>query len=213
MKLFRLLALWCLSVGATLAQPGPDAGAVGLAERARIAAQRASLEAAFKADEAACQRRFFVNRCLAGIRPGRNEALADLRRQELWLDEADRKQKAADQLLKLEKKAADQQEQETARQAQKARQESPSRTGRATPSAPASGQAADPGASAAAAEKALQARQQSKSDQADAQQARAAANAEAMRQRQAKAAQRKADHERRLQESSAPKGKALPASP
>lgn len=211
MKLSRLFALWCLSVCATLAQPGPDAQTVGSAERARIAAQRASLEAAFKADEAVCQRRFFVNRCLAGIRQGRNEALADLRRQELLLDEADRKQKAADQLLKLEKKAADQQQQEAAVQAQNPRQESASLTGRAASSAPASGQAAD--VSAAAAEQARQARQQSKSDQADAQQARAAANAQATRERLAKAAQRKADHERRLQESSAPKGKALPASP
>jgi hypothetical protein len=212
MKIAPHFALWCLSACAVFAQPVSDeANVTPAAERLRIVGERASIEASFKADEAACQRRFFVSHCLAGIRLGRNEALAKLRRQELVLDESDRKQKAAQQLLKIDKKAADQRQQEARAQSQTAPLESATRNepvelGAAAPSQGAASAKAGTG-------QATQARQQRKADQADARQVRAAANVEAAQARQAKAAQRKAEHERRLQESSATTGKALAAAP
>ena len=68
------------------------------AERARIGAERAQAEARFSAQEAACYKHFGVNDCLKAARTERRELLSGLRRQELSLNEAERKRKSAGRL-------------------------------------------------------------------------------------------------------------------
>jgi len=66
------------------------------AERERIARERAEVQAALTKQEAACQERFVVTPCVEAARKAEREALARLRRQEVLLDEQQRKQRAAE---------------------------------------------------------------------------------------------------------------------
>ena len=76
------------------------------AQRLRISAERSKLEAAFAVEDTACYQRFLVNSCLDDVRARRRDALADLRRQEIVLNDNVRKAKAAEQLQKIEDKSA-----------------------------------------------------------------------------------------------------------
>ena len=67
-----------------------------VAERERIARERAEVQAALTKQEAACQERFVVTPCVEAARKAEREALARLRRQEVLLDEQQRKQRAAE---------------------------------------------------------------------------------------------------------------------
>ena len=95
------LLLVCVS---TTAQIGsvPYEGA----ERLRISTERSRLEAAQAIDETACYKRFWVNDCLQEVKERSRDALADLRRQEIVLNDEVRKAKAAEQLQKIEDKSA-----------------------------------------------------------------------------------------------------------
>ncbi len=93
-------------VAATMAAGAKDAGDGAAAERARIAAERSQVEAQYHAEERACWGRFGVNGCLAGSRAKRRAALADLRRQEISLNDAERKQRAAQRLRSIEERPA-----------------------------------------------------------------------------------------------------------
>lgn len=84
------------------------------AERTRISAERARLEAGFAAEDAVCYRKFMVNNCLDDVKLKRRDALSDLRRQEISLDEQERKAKGADQLRKTEEKSSLKNQQEAA---------------------------------------------------------------------------------------------------
>lgn len=75
------------------------------AERRRIDTARADIERAFAAARAACYRVFFVNSCLDDADEQRRSGLSGLRRQEILLNDQDRKEKAAAQLRKLQEKA------------------------------------------------------------------------------------------------------------
>jgi len=103
--------------------------AVADRERERINAERVRLEAGFDAEETACHKKFFVNHCLNAIKSRRHEAMAQLRQQEVALNDAQRKQKAAEQIRKTEEKSSlDVQQQAAERRAksleeQKAREE------------------------------------------------------------------------------------------
>ena len=83
-------------------------------QRLRIASERAVLESAFSAQESACYQKFMVNDCLDMARLRRANGLADLRRQEILLDDAQRKSKGAAQVQKTEDKAAPEKQQEAA---------------------------------------------------------------------------------------------------
>lgn len=74
------------------------------AERVRIAAERSRVEAQYQGEERACWGRFAVNDCLAEARARRRSALADLRRQEISLNDAERKQRAAERLRAIEQR-------------------------------------------------------------------------------------------------------------
>ena len=76
------------------------------AERLRISTERAKLEAAFTLEDSACYKRFLVNNCLDEVKVRRRDALADLRRQEIVLNDEARKARAAEQLQKTEEKSA-----------------------------------------------------------------------------------------------------------
>lgn len=76
--------------------------------RTQITAQRAQAEAAYAAEKQACYQRFSVNACLVEARDKRNALIADLKRQSISLNDADRKRKAADTLQRTEEKTSPQ---------------------------------------------------------------------------------------------------------
>lgn len=100
-KLAFLLAAG-LALPALAQQQAEDA-----AERQRIAAERARVEAEFEQAQKACYARFAVNDCIDDARAKRREVMSDLRRQELVLNDAERRRRSAERLEEIEKKTAD----------------------------------------------------------------------------------------------------------
>lgn len=99
MKKWIALGLWFAGFAA-LAQTGGDA------TRTRISEERSRLEATFTLEDTACYKKFLVNNCLDEVKVRRRDALADLRRQEIVLNDEKRKTKAAEQLQKTEDKSS-----------------------------------------------------------------------------------------------------------
>lgn len=69
-------------------------------QRVRIAQSRAAYQAQFRDREAACYQRFAVNDCLAESRRAEREILSDLRRQEIVINDEQRRRRGAAQLLR-----------------------------------------------------------------------------------------------------------------
>lgn len=69
-----------------------------------IARTREQFQAQFRAQEVACYQRFAVNDCLFASRRTEREAMADLRRQEVLINDAQRKRRAAQQLLRADER-------------------------------------------------------------------------------------------------------------
>ncbi len=129
-NLFLLLLISAISFSAS-GQAGEDlASAAADPERERINAQRVALAASFDAEEAACYKRFAVNHCLNAIKPKRREAMAELRQQEIALNDAKRKQKAAEQIRKTEEKSSPEVQQRAAERRAKALEDVREREGR-----------------------------------------------------------------------------------
>lgn len=107
MKLIQLLlAILMVHAGVlTHAQTGLTAFDNRDAERQRIAAERLALGRSFDAGRAACYEKFLVNRCLDDVREQRRAGLSGLRRQEISLNDLERKTRAAAQLQQLDQKA------------------------------------------------------------------------------------------------------------
>ena len=118
LMLLSLCALLSWSAQAQLAgkdnQPASATPVVPEADRSRINLERARLEKGFAAEDVVCYRRFMVNNCLDEVKLRRREALADLRRQEIALEEQERRAKAAAQILKTEQKLSTEKQQEAA---------------------------------------------------------------------------------------------------
>jgi hypothetical protein len=111
--LLILMSSLSLFSGVVFAQTSNDA------ERLRISKERAVLEAGFNREDAACYRKFLVNNCLDEVKVRRQEAFTDLRRQEISIDDQERKARGADQLQKTEDKASlEKQQAEADRRAQ-----------------------------------------------------------------------------------------------
>lgn len=109
MTLFRyLLAL----VGMMVVLPFASAQLVET-ERVQIQIQRQQLEAGFSLQDAACHQRFAVNNCLIDVNIKRREAMADLQRQEILLNDDERKRRGAEQIRKIEEKLSTANRQET----------------------------------------------------------------------------------------------------
>jgi colicin import membrane protein len=101
--LLCLLCFW----GRALAQVQmADGGLEVAAEQARIASERQRIEQRFADEEVACFQRFAVTDCRDASRARRRVDMADLRRQEIALNDAERKRKGAEQLLRMEQSAA-----------------------------------------------------------------------------------------------------------
>jgi colicin import membrane protein len=213
MKFIFTLALWFGLTGSVLAQAEVDAGQLARnAERVRITAERQQIESAFKAEQAICFRKFFANACRDELLPPYRSALADLRRQEVLMNEVERKISAADQLLKNEERLSLQREKQ-AEQAIKVQQDADNLTERAKQQKINQGNAAEQAAGNIADRDAKLDSRQSQAAEAETKRAQAAANVEATRQRQAQAAQRRAEHEQRLRDQGPPTGKSLPTYP
>ena len=84
------------------------------AERRRINSERAALEVGFSQESSACYQKFWVNNCLEEVSLRRRESLADLRRQEIVLNDQERKAKGAEAVKSLEAKDSPEKQQEAA---------------------------------------------------------------------------------------------------
>ena len=74
----------------------------------QIQKARSAEETRFSDQERACYERFAVNDCLKQVRVKRRSALEDLRRQEVFLNDLERRKKAADQLELIQEKSSPQ---------------------------------------------------------------------------------------------------------
>ena len=213
MKLVLFLFCCSLSLGAAMAQSPAQEKDNNALERSKIAAERARLEAGFQAEEAACKSRFAVNACLLEIRPRRNAAIADLRRQDLLINEAERKARGADQSQKTEDKSSLERQQQRAEQEKKAQQEAERRSERHDQRGQSQAKSA---ADASANVEAAQTRQknsQSKAEEAKTRHEQAASNVLDAKVRSEKAAQNQAERDKRLKDKSNSTRKPLPAPP
>ncbi len=104
-----LLACTLALFAALPAQAQDDA-----AERERIKSERAAAEARFADEERACRARFAVTDCLDKATRTRNARLAELRRQERLLNDADRKRRAAERQKQLDERNTPERQKEAA---------------------------------------------------------------------------------------------------
>lgn len=76
------------------------------AKRAKISAERVRLESGFLAEDLACYDKFAVNSCLASVNARRREAAAELRRQEVALNDEERKIRGEQAMRRIEEKSS-----------------------------------------------------------------------------------------------------------
>jgi hypothetical protein len=100
------------------------------AERARIQAKRTAAEQQFALQERACRAKFAVTDCVNKARRQLNATLAQLRREELVLKQAERKRQAAERQKELDERAAPARQQEAAERRARALQEQQERESR-----------------------------------------------------------------------------------
>lgn len=81
-----------------------DAATSRKAEHERIRRERDAVQAQRLRDESACYQRFAVEDCLRGVRAQARDAQGRLRTQEIELNDAERKEKAAERLQSIEEK-------------------------------------------------------------------------------------------------------------
>jgi hypothetical protein len=205
-KLLVLFAMLVLPFGLHAQE---DAGAA--AERARIAAERNKAEAEFRAQQNACYGKFAVNDCLSAVKAQRRQVLADLRRQEISLNDAQRKRKAAEHLRELEQRTApDKQPEQAQRRAQNSDGHGDRESAVGRKAAERAADVASRPARAAAREEQA-ARKQAEASAARAQRAeQAARNVKKQQERLAKAEERKASRDKRLAERKKPPAQPLP---
>ncbi|MEO8655501.1 MAG: hypothetical protein ABI409_15350 [Ramlibacter sp.] len=198
-------------VQVALAQDAEDPGAA----RERISAERNQVETAFRIQEKACYSRFAVNDCLNAARAHRREALADLKRQETSLNDADRKRKGAERQRAIEEKAAAEKKQPSSGQPAKGetRQHSVPQPRSAQKEAEhAQAQAANAASAQERKRQALLKAEEKKAEKARRAQ-EAAQNAKRRQEQQEKADEHKASVNKRLAERTKPPAQPLPPPP
>jgi hypothetical protein len=185
---------WALLLAPLLALlpalPARAADVDAAAERARIARERGAVEADYAARQRDCENRFVVTSCVEAARAGRRQAMDSLRQQEQVLEDAERKQRAAERAELIERK----------------RIEADSRP---PPVEPAPPRAPKPAAAASTAPKSGRAASSSGRTEAE----EAARRAEASAHRRAAAEQHRAEVERRNEERKAGGKVAAPLPP
>jgi len=208
----RTLALLALASLPFLAW-GQD-NAADSAERARIAGERKKAESEFLAQEKACYAKFAVNDCLAKARVQRRTALADLKRQEVALSDAQRRRRAADHVRELDERTSQEKQREAAERKEKALAQQRGRDERAAQ------KAADHAAQAASAPaRAARHGDQEQRREADVSQSEghraqeAADNARRAAKKASDAEEHKANLAKRLAERKKPPASALPVPP
>ena len=210
MKVFAVvlfLASLCTGAAAQTAAAvptNPDA------ERTRITAERARLEAGFLSEDAACYQRFFVNSCLDEVNVRRRETLAALRTQEIVLNEQERKFRGAEQIRRIDEKASSENQQQQADQRARAASSDQSRLigQKEKQQSRTKAQAAEQANSEARTER-LRANQQKKQTRSDRQAAEAAETAR-YDARQKEAETRRAQNAREQLQRAKPAAKPLP---
>ena len=202
-----ILLLQCMGAAAQTAAAVP---ASTDAERTRITAERAQLEAGFLTEDAACYQRFFVNSCLDEVNTRRRETLAALRTQEIVLNEQERKVRGAEQIRRIEEKASTENQQQQIDQRAKASSGEQSRLDgqKEKQQSRTKAQAAEQANSEARAQR-LRANQQKKQARSDRQAAEAAETAR-YEARQKEAEDRRAQSAREQLQRAKPTAKPLP---
>jgi colicin import membrane protein len=170
------------------------------AERLRINQLRAAADAVFDTAKQACYQKFAVNTCIAAAREKQRSEVANLKRQEIALNDADRQRRGAEQRRRTEAKTAPD------AQAQAAAQTSSAVAAAAQRQDKLAGKAA---VQQSAAQDAQVRSQNMQRKQADA--AKAAAQRQSAA--SAKAAQSKARYEDRMKEAEEKRAKALAKKP
>lgn len=180
------------------------------AERAKIHAERIRLEAGFLTEDAACYEKFAVNSCLGKVNSRRREAMADLRRQEILLNDEERKIRGAQELRRIEEKSSPENLQEAADRRARAAEDYQSRLEREKikQQERASAPSAEKAAREAGAERLMN--QQKKARARTDRQAAAAEEAKKFDERQKQAQERRAQHEREQLSRPQPPAKSLP---
>jgi colicin import membrane protein len=199
------------------------------AQLARIATQRSEAEAAFRAQEKACYSKFAVVDCLNAAKAHRRQVLADLRRQEISINDAQRKRKAAEHLRAIEERSSPEKRQQESQRRTGAMEKQREREAAATQKAAERSSKAQEAIERAARKDSArsdashspnaadQGRTESKQAEAAAARSRraeeAAQNVKRREQKQIDAEDRKASVEKRLAERKKPKAQALPTPP
>jgi hypothetical protein len=101
MSILRSLEPWPLLAVCLALVPGARAADDLAAQRARVASERAAVEAKARSAEAACASEFAVSACVKAARAERRAAVQQLDRQRALIDDAQRKQRAAERLSRL----------------------------------------------------------------------------------------------------------------
>ena len=197
-KLLVILAL----LGPAWGWPAQEADGVA-AEKARISAERAQAEAVFQAEEKACYRKFAVNDCIDKARAKRREVMAELRRHEIALNDAERRRKAEERVREIEERNAGDAQSGQAEQRAKALAQQQGREDRAAAKA-AERAAREERAAPVALEKTKQGKGQAQKD------SEAVRNRMQQEERIAQAQERKAKFEKRLAERKKPAAAPLP---
>lgn len=192
-----LFGLAALSVIAAAQASDAEAGPPGIdVARAKIGAERARLEAGFLGEDHACHERFAVNSCLRKVNARRREAMAELRRQEIALNDEERRIRGEQEMRRIEEKSSPENLQQAADQRAQAAEEYQLRLAREKEKQQARASASSPEKAArdASAQRLTdsQKKAQSKVDK----QAAAAGEARKFDERQKQAQERRAQHEK-----------------
>jgi colicin import membrane protein len=121
--LVALAGLAGAQTSASHGQPQPSLDT----QRAAITAERSRLEAGFAQEDAACYQKFAVNNCLDTVNAKRRQAMAQLRQQEISLNDEERKSRGQEQLRRIKEKSSPEKLQEAQARRAKATQDYQSR--------------------------------------------------------------------------------------
>jgi colicin import membrane protein len=105
----KRLLLCCFALATAFSAAAQPADGTA-AERARIGAERAAADARLKEEEAACYKKFAVNDCVNEAKARRRAVTADLRRQELMLNDAERKRRGSERIRAIEERSTGERE-------------------------------------------------------------------------------------------------------
>ena len=214
MKKILLAALIALGSLPSWAQSNAAAGNADFeAERSRLAAERAAIEARFEKERTACYQKFAVEDCLRDSRTRRRSETDHIKRQEAAINDIERQRRGAAELEKLDRKATTTRPEDTPEKQEEARKAQRDREQRAAD------HTASRAATAAEAEtrrREFESKQQRQADEqakAARERAQAPAAVERFEAKQRRAAEHRADRERQNAERTKPRGAPLPPPP